>query len=368
MKKSMEESRDSLHPIVTLQVSPTKGAQVSSVCFLSKNSEGDDSSDDDDIIFRSQQLQSSKSRAQQSLADHLLASCHTNGDAYLWDLQSKRIVHTFPSKAPGLAMRRVEGNKLAYQTRDGTVSIYDVMQRQKVIQFHTGSKSFCAMAVCKGKDHILALPSEDKSVCTIRDLRQPADAATQFHASGGEERHGMLMSLAMRDSIIVCGMEDGTIFFHDLRKPVSCSVKLSQNFILGLDLAPSIGGSMVAIAGMAGNAEDLQDLPEYDQGTVAVVKCTIDPLQAKLRSRAGTCSLGGGGKPGVDVARFRPDGRIFAIGGWDKRVRLMDRSQATPLALLKGHTESVSALDWANNSLLASGEKDGIMHVWDVLI
>ena len=46
----------------------------------------------------------------------------------------------------------------------------------------------------------------------------------------------------------------------------------------------------------------------------------------------------------------------------------MDRSQATPLALLKGHTESVSALDWANNSLLASGEKDGIMHVWDVLI
>ena len=45
--------------------------------------------DDDDIIFRSQQLQSSKSRAQQSLADHLLASCHTNGDAHLWDLQSK---------------------------------------------------------------------------------------------------------------------------------------------------------------------------------------------------------------------------------------------------------------------------------------
>ena len=141
------------------------------------------------------------------------------------------------------------------------------------------------------------------------------------------------MSLAMRDSITVCGMEDGTTFFHDLR-----------------------------------NAEDLQNLPESDQGTVAVVKCTIDPLQAKLISRAGTCSLGGGGKPGVDVARFWPDGRIFAIGGWDTRVRLMDRSQATPLALLKGHTESVSALDWANNSLLASGDKDGIMHVWDVLI
>jgi WD40 repeat protein len=111
-------------------------------------------------------------------------------------------------------------------------------------------------------------------------------------------------------------MEDGTIFVHDLR-----------------------------------NAEDLQDLPESDQGTVAVLKCNIDPLQAMLRSRASTRSLGGG-KPGVDVARFRPDGPIFAIGGWDKRVRLMDRSQAAPPALLNWHTESASALDWANNSTL----------------
>ena len=127
-------------------------------------------------------------------------------------------------------------------------------------------------------------------------------------------------------------MEDGTIFVHDLR-----------------------------------NAEDLQNLPKSDQGNVAVVRCNIDPLQAKLRSRAGTCSLRGG-KPGVDVARFRPDGPIFAIGGWDKRVRLMNRSQAAPPALLKGHTESASALAWANNSTLASGDKDGKMNVWDVLI
>ena len=60
------------------------------------------------------------------------------------------------------------------------------------------------MAVCKGKDHkIISWQSPRKtsqSVCILRDLRQPADAATQFHVSGGEECHGILMSLAMRDS------------------------------------------------------------------------------------------------------------------------------------------------------------------------
>jgi WD40 repeat protein len=373
MLSAAEDAKGFLHPLITLQVSSNKGAPVSSVCFLAKSCERDlctESSDegDDDMIFRSQQLQPPKGTAQQSLSDFFLASCHSNGGAYLWDLHIKRIVYTFPSEASGLAMTRVQGNKLAYQTRDGFVSIYDVSTKEKIVSFYTGSKTFCAMAVCQEHDHVLALPSSDKSFFDIHDLRQSADKVTRLHASGGEGCHGMLMSLAIRDSIVVCGMEDGNLFIHNWRKRTFSSLKLSQDFILGLDLAQSVAGRVVAIAGMAGNAEDLKDLPESEQGTVAVVKCTLDPLEATLRCRAGTCSLGGGGKPGVDVGRFRPDGRIFAIGGWDKRVRLLDRRHAKTLGILKGHTESVSTLVWASNSLLASGDKDGTIHVWNVVI
>ena len=373
MLSTVEDTRGALNPIITLQVSSNKGAPVSSVCFLSKSSERDscdESSDEDDdgMIFRSQQLQPYKGKAQHSLSDFFLASCHTNGGAYLWDLQIKRIVYTFRSEAAGLAMTRVQGNKLAYQTRDGVVSIYNVSTREQIVNFYTGSKTFCAMAVCQEHDHIFALPSTDKSFFSVHDLTQPADVVTRLHASGGEGCHGMLMSLAIRDSIVACGMEDGSLFIHHWKKQSVCSVKLSQDFILGLDLTKSVAGSMVAIAGMAGNAEDLEDLPESEQGTVAVVKCTLDPMQAKLRCRVGTCSFGGGGKPGVDVGRFRPDGRLFAIGGWDKRVRLLDRRHANTLGILKGHTESVSALAWASNSLLASGDKDGTIHVWSILI
>jgi WD40 repeat protein len=266
--------------------------------------------------------------------------------------------------------------KLAYQTRDGRVSIFDLRQQQqpkKVLEIQTGSQGFCAMAVSKGPNatnNIMALPSDDPSDCTIHDIRQK-DSTFHFPGGGVDADHGMLMSLSMVDSIVACGMENGTLCFHDLRKPGRfCSVKLSPNFIIGLDMVPSIEGSMVAVTGMAGNAEDLELLPESERGTVAVVKCSVGPelFEASVRSRVGTCSLSGGGKPGVDVCRFRPDGRLFSIGGWDKRVRLFERSKATPLALLRGHTASVCSLDWASNSLLASGDKDGTIHIWNVAI
>ena len=79
-----------------------------------------------------------------------------------------------------------------------------------------------------------------------------------------------------------------------------------------------------------------------------------------------------GGKPGVALCRFRPgDGRIFAVGGWDKRLRIFDRSAAAksaPLAILRGHIQSVNAMDWApdaaESGLLATGASDGRIYVW----
>ena len=382
-----QDRNDTLEPILTLQASSNKVAPVSSLCFLSKHIDIDlnevlssDSHDENDhVVFRSQQLQSRRSRVQQSLSKTLLASCHTNGDAYLWDLQLKRIIYTFPNSTgtSGLSMKRVMGNHLAYQTRDGLVTIYknisSATHRQVLLKLSTGAQTFCSMAVCQNNDHMLVLSSEDRFCCTIHDLNQPKSAGSTpklvLHASGGDERHGMLMSLAIRDSIVACGMEDGTLFLHDIeKKGCLCSLKLSQNFVLGLDLAQSVEGSFVAIVGVVANAEDLEELPESERGTVAVVKCNVDPLQAKLRCRVGTCTLDGGGKPGVDVAFFRPDGRLFAIGGWDKRVRVLDRRQGKSLAILKGHTSSVSALAWANNTVLASGDRDGSIQVWNIVI
>jgi len=60
---------------------------------------------------------------------------------------------------------------------------------------------------------------------------------------------------------------------------------------------------------------------------------------------------------------------VFGVGGWDRRVRIYDRmGEATPLAILKGHEDSVTAFDWAPDSqrtgFLASGAGDGRIYIW----
>jgi WD40 repeat protein len=125
----------------------------------------------------------------------------------------------------------------------------------------------------------------------------------------------------------------------------------------------------------------LSELSAEQRGRVGVVRATFCGTESmptattRLRARVSTCEIGGpddslrGGKPGVAVCRFRPDGRVFAVGGWDRRVRIFDRTgEAAPLAILKGHSASVTAIDWAPNSpstgFLATGAGDGRISIW----
>jgi WD domain, G-beta repeat len=184
--------------------------------------------------------------------------------------------------------------------------------------------------------------------------------------------------------------------------------------ILTLDLAQSALGShrdnsatttsFVAVAGLAGHAADLGDVPLEEQGRIAIIKGSSSSssslsqhdesrkMALRLRARVGPNyyqndtssnvdkhhSATGPGFAGISVCRWRPDGRIFAAGGWDKRVRIYDRATSnnssstnkttTMLAVLKGHEASVTAVDWApdakSSGLLATGATDGSVCVW----
>ena len=100
-------------------------------------------------------------------------------------------------------------------------------------------------------------------------------------------------------------------------------------------------------------------------------------MDARVRAKVATCKvtseLTREGKPGVGVCRFRPDGKVFAVGGWDKRVRIYSRTSAKLLSIMKGSDASVTALDWNWNSktgsdddefLLSAGSSDGKIALW----
>jgi WD40 repeat protein len=447
-------------------------ASVSSLCFLSARNgtasvpapsaaaRDDDNSDDDstsssddedseELQFRCRSLvqnershdQDITARAREaaasvSLSGYRLISCHTNGDSYIWDLARRKIVQEFtPNRGPGLALRQISSSMddddddssaptatVMYHTRDrnGTVSLHDLegaghedgRHLRTLVEFETHAQTFCAATPCRGNSNLIALPLNEDSFATIRDVRvSPASAPVALiHGAGIRDfsdpsllrKHGMLTSLALSETgstnagrpILGCGMESGTLFFHDLAmlrgnecEPVElrqrdpCGIQLSKDPILALDMTASAlpetsraAGSVVVIAGMAGDAADLNDLATADQGTVAIVKATLqdESMQARLRAKLATCQIGSDfvkGKPGVSICRFRRDGRIFAVGGWDKRLRIFDRSSsAAPLAILRGHEASVNSVDWASDAttsgLLATGAADGRIHIW----
>jgi WD40 repeat protein len=237
------------------------------------------------------------------------------------------------------------------------------------------------------------------------------------------------LALCLQEStnniVLGCGMENGSALFYDLgalgrgRDPwwiepgkeavndhnidprFMCSTSLGNDPILCMDLVSSRSAdmcpeimednshyssktkaaSLVAVGGCAGDANALSELPENEQGTVSTIKVKLADdsatdsanasiMRASVRSKTRTCSIDSGGKVGVSICQFRPDGRIFAVGGWDHRLRLFSRTSSKPLAILRGHDESVTAIDWASNAalsgLLATGAGDGRICLWRV--
>jgi WD40 repeat protein len=394
------------------------------------------------LLSESRAFDFPKSSAQEmsstlELEGRLLGVCYSNGECLLWDLGKRTVIETIStsnSRGPGLTLRRLDDNdtRFFYQTRDeaGTVSLHDLnaaapialgednrMSVQTLHEMETYSQSFCAAVPCHGNSNLLVTPCQHHSFVTVRDWRMPSkhNPVAYFHAATGHQEEydvpkcGMLTSLAMGETdrglttAIACGMESGLVVVHDLamiRKTGSqsytkdtepCQISLTREPILSLDMLASLpgsntahgssGSSFVAIAGMAGNEEELVEIPQCDRGRVALIKISQGPdrnFYARIRSRISTTvdassSQVPRGKPGVGLCRFRSDGRIFAVGGWDKRVRIYDRSaksqsRNSPLALLRGHFDSVNAIDWSfdafSSGFIATGSSDGRVHVW----
>jgi hypothetical protein len=314
-----------------------------------------------------------------------------------------------------------------YQTRDpkGTVSVHSLRRvgaagehnnedpsSSVVREYETYSATFCQAAPCRGNSHLLALPSRQESTATVVDDRDriPVYQTTPVN------NHGMVTSLAMSMTgsggrpILACGMESGTVVFYDFvsGRAVKGECNLTKDPVLALDLAPSSepssssstttttttttsittpsSSSVIAVLGLAGDALEISELPEQERGRVALLKATTttsgcdatsshsSAWNIRTRARLSTCRVDDEtsfGKPGVAICRFRPDdGRVFAVGGWDNRVRLFERSKGCPVGILRGHDGSVNALDWAPDAatsglLATAGGEDGRISFWE---
>ncbi|PRP73851.1 hypothetical protein PROFUN_10221 [Planoprotostelium fungivorum] len=97
----------------------------------------------------------------------------------------------------------------------------------------------------------------------------------------------------------------------------------------------------------------------------------IDPAQGSAGSNIAVSKLDMGSSShetekdiqvnhkGIGAIRIRPDKKLFATGGWDRRLRIYNMRNLKPLAILKAHTSSINCIDFHPlSNLIASGGND----------
>lgn len=76
-------------------------------------------------------------------------------------------------------------------------------------------------------------------------------------------------------------------------------------------------------------------------------------------------------RPGASSVRIRDDGKIFAVGGWDGKIRVFACKTQKPLAVLQFHSDTVRCVCFCKGRvdgrrLMAAGSKDGSVSLWNL--
>lgn len=317
---------------------------------------------------------------------HLLTGA-ADGELRIWSLQTCRPLASVRahSDASILTVQSLSQSRVLSQGRDRCVRIWDVGEsgiRGPLLTLPVGSYNFCQCAISAalatrplaldegssennsgsiGGAPLFALPSDDAQQLQVRDMRQPptVPAAAILSPAESEGKAGMCMCarFALDDSRVLSGWENGALHAFDLRRggaaatSSAASRKLHSEPLLTMDLGPN---DEHAITGAADCALQIVPLAE---GAPCAPEATLTIPITNEHSGSG----------GIAALTMRPDGKVFAAGGWDRRVRLWQWRKFKPLAVLQQHTGTVNAVSFSDDSKwLASGSSDCTVALWQL--
>jgi WD40 repeat protein len=190
------------------------------------------------------------------------------------------------------------------------------------------------------------VPSNQNSVVDCIDLKDFKKIASLEPASK-TEKYGMLMRIQLlNDNLLLISYENGDLALFDINnfKELSRLSIFKGNPLLSFDY------SIDKNIGVAGCSE--LDLQQF----------TINERCLKLLNESISLK-----NPGLNYIKIRSsDGKIFAVAGWDSRVRLYSLKKAKLLCVLDFHNENVNCLDFSKNNVLVCGSNDGLISFWNL--
>eukprot|EP01028_Stygiella_incarcerata_P002386 TRINITY_DN14457_c0_g1_i1.p1 TRINITY_DN14457_c0_g1~~TRINITY_DN14457_c0_g1_i1.p1 ORF type:complete len:330 (-),score=62.57 TRINITY_DN14457_c0_g1_i1:55-1023(-) len=281
-----------------------------------------------------------------------LLSCSLDGSIRIWDVECGSCRHVWDeNKSFGgiLCMAKRNDREVVLKRRGGKVEMFNLEIGSGSFALDTGSLDFCRI-ICW--DDCIATTGKESNGLFAWDVRS-GELVNEFHQKPDDHDHGMVMCLQRMtfgsQDFILCGREDGSVDLLDMRTSTCIhSQKIFKEAVLSVETL--MNGKIVA-----GSADceiitlSLNQNPDASFG--------FRPIRKEILPMKGT-----------NCIKERSDGKIFAVGGWDRRVRIFQSRNGHPLAILKYHTGSVNCVDFhsSGRGLLASGAADSRIALWNI--
>ena len=222
--------------------------------------------------------------------------------------------------------------------------------------------NFCAFDICPEQCNVSVLPErghESLLLATPNGLDQggidvfqlPSERRVMQIGSDATENSCMVMALALFWHLgshllnLASGYEDGSVLLQHLvegdgktqRWQRLATCKPHSQLVLSLDISPD---QTYLLTSSADAVIAKIQIPLY-ASVSNQAQTTVKILNTKHAGQQGLC--------------IRPDGRIFATAGWDKRVRVYSTATLKELAVLKWHTAGCYATAFANTQINVDG-------------
>ncbi|CAO0795476.1 unnamed protein product [Mucor circinelloides] len=300
--------------------------------------------------------------------DQYLASCDADGWVVIWKMKTRRVVLKWKAhKDSCLKVTTMtatatattsEKHTLISQGRDNMIHIW---------KLHIGDENqdpsletsivYNALGFCKfsldeqqNESTLVCFPSKDDiAMFDIYDLTYQCYVLQNIgQTDSGTHRLGSCMAVELfRTSdglFVLAAYESGSTALWEIKQSKSTLIwqkKEHQEPVLDLSIDPI---RTFVISSSADN-----QICKYSLATGDVIsKITIK-------------------KSGAVALRIRPDNKIFALGGYDGRIRLFSVKSMKPLAVLSYHKDTVYSVDFSqSDNWMVCASQDHRISLWSI--
>lgn len=270
----------------------------------------------------------------------VLATASADGRVLLWEVETGRLLRTFPEQGPRILhlVYSPDGERLATAAEGGTLTLWDA-NSGTVLAALRGHRHAVTAAAFSPDGKRLASAGEDGTVRLWetyagpegRLLAQEADVVAGLSFSPDGES---LAFATMQGSLRVLCADTGEDILTDTRRGSRWK---------GVCYSPD--GTKLVTFGSGGQ---------------------VEIFDARLRKSLVWWQ--GGSAHWINAAAFTPNGEYLALGGDDGSIQIWDvRTNDARLAfVLRGHGRRVNGLAYSpDGNTLASASTDGTVKIWD---